>query len=75
MSDGIQFDEDNINNYRRIIPGQSDPTDPSMGEAGLTGWLIRRGFAKDHNSAQGVMLVIVLINIVIIFFIIRLLIS
>jgi hypothetical protein len=68
MPSGVEFDEDSLtSSYRR--PGA--PGRPSVGgvyqrppQGGMTGWLIRKGWVKSNGTAQVVLIVIVIINVV-----------
>lgn len=72
MSSGVQFDEDKFNysskpqpNVSKMNNGQS-----SSGGSGLSGWLIRKGFAKSENSAQVILISVLIINVIVTFLLI-----
>jgi hypothetical protein len=73
MSSGVEFDEDKII-YRRPAPGGSPSIgggNPGRPSSGMAAWLIRKGWAKSNNSAQILLVVIVLINIIITYILIK----
>lgn len=81
MASGVEFDEDKFS-YGRPRPTGSMPatggsaypqTSYGSGERipGLTGWLVRHHLAKSENSAQYVMVGIIIINIIITFLVIK----
>jgi hypothetical protein len=78
-SNGVQFDEDSfsynrsttspgvnrapVGNYNQPIPGGS--------ERGMAGWLMRHGIAKSNNLAQGILIAIVIVNVIITYVVIK----
>lgn len=76
MSSGVEFDEDS---FGKSFSGGSSPySQPSIGGyagsnnygagdniGGLSGWLIRHHLAKSPQSAQMVMVGVIIINIII----------
>ena len=72
MSEDVQFDTDIQNNTMFARPSYS----PSFGQPvpdvhGMTGWLIRHGWAKTPAAAQAIMLGMVVVNIIITFIVIK----
>lgn len=67
MPDNVEFDTD-MQATRQygapVRPGQSS-------DAGMTGWLIRHGLAKSSASAQTILVVIIVIDIVAMFVVIK----
>ena len=71
MSDDVQFDTDTQNNamYRpRPVAGFGQQVSSA---SGMTGWLMRHGWAKTPAAAQGIMVVIIIIDIIITFIVIK----
>ena len=73
MSNGIQFEEDNFkfdsSKSNTVSTGTSvgygHPQYQKSEEKGMIGWLIRHGLASSGGSAQGILLGVVVINIVV----------
>ena len=65
MSEDVQFDEDNYKygrpQSRGGFPGQSSSPDQS----GMVGWLIKKGIAKSTTSAEVILVVVFIIDLVI----------
>lgn len=76
MASGVEFDEDNLSFGRPAArPGMAASGGYSFGqrqEKGIPGWLIRHHLAKSYASAQLVMVGIIIANIIITFFVIKL---
>jgi hypothetical protein len=71
MSDNVQFDTDTQNNdmYR---PGPTAGFGQMTSEtSGMVGWLMRHGWAKTPAAAQGIMIAIIVIDIVVTFILIK----
>ena len=68
MSSGVEFDEDKII-YSRPLRSSS-----AQAGSGLEAWLIRKGYARSGGGAKAIMVGVIIINIIIIFFILRFLI-
>ena len=78
---GVEFDGDEVNKYGGRTPPPSSPNavPPAAGgrtfypgEArGMAGWLMRHRWAKSESSAQGILLAIVILNIVVTFIIVK----
>jgi len=81
MSSDVQFDSD-VDAFK--IKRPADPGLPGVGfsasagyepsdyeKKGMTAWLIRHGMAHSGKSAQGILLLIVAANIILIFIIIK----
>lgn len=71
MSDNVQFDTDTQNNaIRRPAPiaGFGQTTSEA---SGMAGWLMRHGWAKTPAVAQGIMVAIIIIDIIITFIVIK----
>ena len=61
MAEGIEFDEDKLK-Y------ELEKNKPRESELGITGWLMKRGIAKSPQSAQGVLVGVLVVVMVVIFF-------
>ncbi|MEK7646677.1 MAG: hypothetical protein AAB381_03230 [Patescibacteria group bacterium] len=77
MASGIEFDEDKFNYSSKPQPnGVGGPAVQSgyapRGAGGIVGWLISKGWAKNEASANIILLVLVVINIIITILVIRL---
>lgn len=59
MSEGIQFDEDKLN-Y-----GQKRYNSPGENQPAMIKWLIAKGFAKSPAMAQGILLVVAAICVIV----------
>jgi hypothetical protein len=80
MSNGVEFDEDNFS-YRPVrqqtapgvAPGPALYVRPQYASqaSGMTGWLISHGWAKSKGAAQGIMIGIVVVNIIITYIMVR----
>jgi hypothetical protein len=74
MSSGVEFDEDKISyGVKPRYSGVPQAGGFSYGQAeqpGMAGWLMRKGIAKTPGAAQGILIVLVIINIVITYFVI-----
>jgi len=71
MSDDVQFDTD-IQNNAMYRPGPTAGFGQTTSEAsGMAGWLIRHGWAKTPAVAQGIMVAIIIIDIIITFIVIK----
>jgi len=74
MSEDVQFDTDIQNNALyarpRYSPGINIAQDASA-IPGMAGWLIRHGWAKTIAAAQGIMIGLVVVNIIITFIVIK----
>lgn len=72
MTTGVEFEEDksSYGGRPRVAPssGMSGPTGE---ERGMIGWLIRHGMAKSSSAAQIVLIGILILNIVLIFLVVR----
>jgi hypothetical protein len=84
MSSGVEFDEDSFSySAKPRVPGSvqgSQPNDyggvpgyntSNSNPHGMAGFLIRHGLAKSNNSAQIVLVAVVVLNIIITFIVIR----
>jgi hypothetical protein len=79
MSSGVEFDEDNLKYARRPTAGGFQQGQPSafpgqqMGgnEPRMVQWLMSKGIVKSSNSAQIVLVGLVVVNIIITFAVIR----
>jgi hypothetical protein len=80
MSSGVEFEEDKFNyTPQRPAPGGFSAP-PSFGGGGapvinrndpkMVQWLMKKGFATTPAAAQGILIIIILINIAITYFII-----
>lgn len=68
MSSGIQFDEDKFNYSSKPQPNNSQPFSGQYSSAeisGMAGWLVRKGWAKSPQSAQVIMIGLVIVNFII----------
>ncbi len=74
MSSGVEFDEDTIGRAQRPTVAQQTPS--SQGSAGfgmsvnpndpkMIQWLMRRGFARSPNAAQGILILVIILNVII----------
>ena len=71
MSDEVQFDTDMQSNAMRR-PGQVAGFGQSVAEtSGMAGWLIRHGWAKSSAGAQGIMIVIVIVDVIATFIVVK----
>lgn len=71
MSDNVQFDTDvQSNAMRRPTPAAGFGQTTSEA-SGIAGWLIRHGWAKTPAAAQGIMVAIIIIDIIITFIVIK----
>ena len=71
MSDNVQFDTDVQNNAMyRPKPAAGFGQDASD-DTGMTGWLLRHRIVKTRAAAQGIMIVVIIIDIVATFLIIK----
>lgn len=76
MAAGVEFEEDK-NIYARPAQRMSMGGMPAYGSPaglpvrGFAGWLIKRGWAKSESGAQKIQVIIIIINIVVTFAIIR----
>ena len=78
MSSGIEFDEDKFNYSSKPQPGNTGGVTmqgryPQREAGGIVGWLIRKGWAKSETSANAILLVVVVINIVVTVLVVKLL--
>lgn len=68
MASGVEFDTDK-SLYRppqsNINKSSSVGNDQQQGVGGISGWLIRKGLAKSENSAQIILIGVVILNVVI----------
>jgi len=64
MSEGVQFDEDQMNFGRR-------PERPRSAQSKMADWLISKGIVKTNEAAQGVMWGIIAVNLIIIYVLIK----
>lgn len=79
MSAGVEFDEDKFS-YGNRPKYPSSSSGGSVGYAsygnvqssgsGMAGWLVRKGWAKSPESAQKMMIALVIINIVVTYIVI-----
>lgn len=80
MVTGVEFDEDNFS-YKpaqQKAPGMA-PAPASYNNmqyassrpSGIAGWLISHGWAKSEKSAQGMLIGVVVINIIITYIVIK----
>lgn len=76
MSSGVEFEEDKFeytpqaNSGQILSNNQGIPDFNNTNHKGMIGWLIKKGIVKSENSAKAVLLVIVVINILITFYVI-----
>lgn len=78
MSSGVEFEADNFD-YKRpqqsgggLSPNQNNGSSYTNGDIpGFTGYLIRHGIAKSPEAAQGIMICILIVNIIITVIIIK----
>lgn len=72
MASGVEFDEDNMG-FRRPAPGGGYTTNGGYQgqQSGLAGWLIKKGIAKSNSSAQVIMISVVIVNIIIIYVLLK----
>lgn len=72
MPSGVEFDEDNMG-FHRPAPGGgfSMNKGAQAPQSGMAGWLMRKGWVKSNNSAQFLLLGIVVVNAIIIFVLIK----
>lgn len=65
MSEDVQFDEDNYKygkpQSQGGFPGQSSSPD----QAGMVGWLMKKGIAKSAKSAEVILIIFMIIDFVI----------
>jgi len=81
MATGVEFDEDKFNyaptrqNKAAGTGGASAPYGKlqyaNSRPSGMAGWLMSHGWAKSERSAQGMLLIVVVINIVIMYIVIK----
>jgi hypothetical protein len=80
MVTGVEFDEDKFSyapTRQNKAPGASGAPDRynklqySSRASGLSGWLISHGWAKSEKAAQGILLAIVVINIIITYIVVK----
>jgi hypothetical protein len=79
MSNGVQFEEDNFKFSSSQAPKPSSNISLGYGRPsydvpeakGMTGWLVRHGLASGGNTAQVILIGIVVINIIITYVVIR----
>ncbi len=75
MPSGVEFEEDKMRYGRPPgFVGQNSPTNqyvPTGNEPPMVRWLMRHGLSKSPISAQIILVVVVLINIAITYFIIK----
>ena len=64
MSGSVEFDEDKIGSVNRAY-------NASRNESGMTKWLIDHKLANSSSSAQGVMIAIIIINMVVAYILIK----
>lgn len=77
MSSGVQFDEDSFarprtggpNTIGTGVPYRGGPD--TTGEPGMIRWLMKHGIVKSHAGGQAVMVGIIILNLAIIFFILK----
>lgn len=77
MASGIEFDEDKFNYSSKPQPNSAGGVNmqgryPQREAGGIVGWLIRKGWAKSETSANMILLVVVVINIVITIVVVKL---
>ena len=71
MSDDVQFDTDTQNNAMHR-PGPAAGFGQQVSDAsGMSGWLMHHGWAKTPAAAQGIMVAIIIIGIIITFIVIK----
>lgn len=84
MAAGVEFDEDKFSyaparpvarpggygipnaTFSRNVGMNAGSTEP-----GIAGWLIRHGFANSPRAAQGIMIGVVILNVIITFIVIK----
>ena len=70
MPTGVEFEEDSFGRAQRPgSPGSSGRN--SMGGRGMSGWLVRKGIVKSSGGAQGVLVVIIIICLVVTFVMVK----
>lgn len=74
MSSGVDFEEDSFGKAKpSATPSFSGSPNfvhtsfsaPSSDQSGMAGWLMRHGFANSEKVAQGILISIVVINVII----------
>ena len=68
-SEGIQFDEDNLSNQSRRT--QQSIGGANSSQSGLIGWMISHGIAKSPAMAQGILLALVIVFVLLTYLIVR----
>ena len=75
MSTGIEFEEDksSYGGQPRVASpsGMGGGSVPTGNERGIVGWLIRSGLAKSANAAQGILVGVLIVVLVLIFIVLR----
>lgn len=75
MSTGVEFDEDKFSYGGRpkyqAAPGGYTAYNTGGGQgSGMAGWLVRKGWAKTPAAAQGMLVVLIIVNIIVTYFVI-----
>lgn len=73
MSNGVEFEEDKYGIQGKIRAQQSFVATQSgeVSSSKMGQWLINKGFVKSSTGAQVILIIIVLINIAVTFFVIK----
>jgi hypothetical protein len=74
MSNGVEFDEDKYGLAGQMSAQQRFASPQAGGgsaQSKMAAWLIKKGIVQSETGAQAVLLVIVIINIAITFFVIK----
>jgi len=64
MSSGVEFDEDKFGAANRAYSS-------ARSESKMTNWLMKHGLAKSAGSAQTIMIVFIIINLIIAYILIK----
>ncbi|MDE1975226.1 MAG: hypothetical protein KGI49_01810 [Patescibacteria group bacterium] len=77
MSGGVEFDEDRASygglkrpNFAGQAGGYGDSSAGPDG-SGMVGWLKRHGLAGSSSAAQGILIAVVIINIIITYIVVK----
>jgi hypothetical protein len=74
MATGVEFDEDKMKYRRSAGGGQMPGSSGSYGdvpEKGLTAWLLRHHIASSPKAAQGILIAIAIIDVIIMYVVIK----
>ncbi|MDR3558564.1 MAG: hypothetical protein P4L61_03465 [Candidatus Pacebacteria bacterium] len=71
MSDEVQFDTDMQTNAMRRPNAAAGFGQHVSDSSGMTGWLVRHGWAKSSQSAQIILIAVVVLDIIATFIVIK----